>query len=287
MLYAELALLMLVLFRAPIKYLIVTIFCLCMSFPIGHFIHPDRDANLQPESISQAKEWLIEDSTGDIYVSDTLSEIMDYHFQYIPEQFWADYQYPDSGFVVLGLFLVGYLLARTGVWRVDHSVCQIITRNVIIFWILGILMMVAERYLSLKTGYSAFYYSQASPWVTLLGDTIYLSGTLLLISAWFFTIQWWVEIKTQPRLLTLLAQAGQMSLTLYVIQSLIFTSIFYGYGLGYAYTLGPSHVLILALVIYIVELALAAVWLRYFKRGPLEWIWRLGIYLRFETIRRP
>ena len=96
MLYAELALLMLVLFRAPIKYLIVTIFCLCMSFPIGHFIHPDRDANLQPESISQAKEWLIEDSTGDIYVSDTLSEIMDYHFQYIPEQFWATLSFGRS-----------------------------------------------------------------------------------------------------------------------------------------------------------------------------------------------
>ena len=160
------------------------------------------------------------------------------------------------------------------------------TRNVIIFWTLGSLMMVAERYLSLKTGYSAFYYSQASHWITLLGDTIYLAGTLLLISAWFFTIQWWVAIKAQPRLLTLLAKAGQMSLTLYLTQSLIFTSIFYGYGLGYAYTLGPTHVLILAIVIYIGQLALAAVWLRYFKRGPLEWIWRLGIYLRFETIRR-
>lgn len=286
MLYAELALLMLVLFRLPTKYLIVAIFFLCLSFPVGHFFHPDRDADLQPESVAQAKDWLIEDSTDDIYASDTLIEIMGYHFQYIPEQFWADYQYPDSGFVVLGLFLVGYLLARTGVWRVDHSFCRMMTRNVIIFWMLGSLMMVAERYLSLKTGYSAYYYSQASPWITLLGDTIYLAGTLLLISAWFFTIQWWVAIKAQPRLLTLLAQAGQMSLTLYLTQSLIFTSIFYGYGLGYAYTLGPTHVLILAIVIYIGQLALAAVWLRYFKRGPLEWIWRLGIYLRFETIRR-
>ena len=47
-------------------------------------------------------------------VNGSLSEVLAYHSSHIPERFWADWQYPDSGFLVLACFLVGVVVMRSG-----------------------------------------------------------------------------------------------------------------------------------------------------------------------------
>lgn len=67
---------------------------------------------------------------------------------------------------------------------------------------------------------------------------------------------------------------GKMSLTNYIIQSIIGVSLFYGFGLDlYKYT-GATLCLIIAIIIFVVLLIFSNQWLKNHKQGPLEWIWK-------------
>jgi uncharacterized protein len=85
-----------------------------------------------------------------------------------------------------------------------------------------------------------------------------------------------------------LEAAGQMALTNYVMQSVVCTLIFYGYGLNYYAELGFYQLYLVVLGIWAFQLAVSPLWLRYFRFGPLEWLWRTLTYRKFQPfVRRP
>ncbi len=81
--------------------------------------------------------------------------------------------------------------------------------------------------------------------------------------------------------LTAIAAVGRMPLTNYLLQTLIATAIFYGWGLGFWNRGNPITWLLLALAIYfIIQVPLSLWWLARFHYGPLEYAWRLMTYGR-------
>lgn len=70
------------------------------------------------------------------------------------------------------------------------------------------------------------------------------------------------------------AAGGRMALTNYLMQSLILTSVFYGYGLGQFGRLGIVPVTAGVVVLYLAQLAFSRWWLSRFRFGPFEWLWR-------------
>jgi len=74
------------------------------------------------------------------------------------------------------------------------------------------------------------------------------------------------------------APAGRVALTTYITQTLIGISLFYGVGLGFSGTVGQAACIAIAVVIFIAQSALAVLWLRCFRFGPLEWCWRRATY---------
>lgn len=90
-----------------------------------------------------------------------------------------------------------------------------------------------------------------------------------------------ILLMTNPfarRLLKPFASAGRMSLTIYLTQSIVGTLIFYSYGLGLysKLTLGTS--MLLAIIIFVIQVVLAEIWFLKFKYGPLEKVWRYLTY---------
>ncbi|RDZ29181.1 DUF418 domain-containing protein [Lysobacter silvisoli] len=76
------------------------------------------------------------------------------------------------------------------------------------------------------------------------------------------------------------APAGRMALTLYLMQSLIGTLVFYGYGLGW-WGQVPRAVQVLGVcVLFALQLAFARLWFLRFRYGPVEWLWRWFTYAR-------
>lgn len=78
--------------------------------------------------------------------------------------------------------------------------------------------------------------------------------------------------------LSILAPMGRMTLTTYLTQSLICTTIFNGYGLGLYGKVGPATSLLLAATIYILQLFFSRWWLSRYPFGPMEWLWRTLTY---------
>ena len=71
---------------------------------------------------------------------------------------------------------------------------------------------------------------------------------------------------------------GRMAFTNYIVQSIVLSWIFYGFGLALFGRLSIAQSLIVAVLIYAAQAAFSAWWLRRFRFGPIEWLWRSLMY---------
>jgi uncharacterized protein len=84
-----------------------------------------------------------------------------------------------------------------------------------------------------------------------------------------------------------LEAVGQMAFTNYIMQSVICTLVFFGYGLNYYAELEFYQIYFVVLAIWALQLIVSPLWLRFFLYGPLEWLWRSLTYWRWQHFRRP
>ncbi|HKE19465.1 MAG TPA: DUF418 domain-containing protein [Kofleriaceae bacterium] len=122
-------------------------------------------------------------------------------------------------------------------------------------------------------------------WGQLATATLHEISLLALTLAYVGVVVLLMQRAPWRRVLGVLAPAGRMPLTTYFSQSLICTFIFYGWGLGWAGSVGIAGCLRLAVAIFIAQVALCHVWLRFFRFGPLEWVWRTAVYLKPQPMR--
>ncbi|MEW9501629.1 DUF418 domain-containing protein [Jeotgalibacillus marinus] len=99
-------------------------------------------------------------------------------------------------------------------------------------------------------------------------------GGPLLSMAYMALIALLMTSTKSVKLLRPFAQTGRMSLTNYLLQSVIGTLIFYSYGLGLYDEVNLSTSILLALAIFVVQMILSELWLARFQRGPMESLWR-------------
>jgi uncharacterized protein len=75
------------------------------------------------------------------------------------------------------------------------------------------------------------------------------------------------------RVLTKLEVFGRMSLTNYVMQSIVGSFIYYGFGLGmYKYT-GATMSLLIGITLFLLQITFCRWWMKSHTHGPLEGIW--------------
>ncbi|MFB8426287.1 DUF418 domain-containing protein [Priestia megaterium] len=83
-----------------------------------------------------------------------------------------------------------------------------------------------------------------------------------------------------------LSYVGKTSFSNYILQSLFGTFLFYGYGFNQFSKLGVLNSIIIAFVFYIFQVWLSYTWLKHFKFGPLEHLWRIFIYQGKKSIKK-
>jgi uncharacterized protein len=92
--------------------------------------------------------------------------------------------------------------------------------------------------------------------------------------------------KYAQTLFRCLEAVGQMALTNYIMQSVICTFFFFGYGLNYFGELEFYQIYFVVVAVWIVQLIVSPLWLRFFLFGPLEWVWRSLTYWRRQPFMR-
>ncbi len=82
-----------------------------------------------------------------------------------------------------------------------------------------------------------------------------------------------------------LAAVGQMALTNYLSHSIICNTIFMGFGFGLVGELQRYEIYYVVLAIWVFQLVFSPIWLRYFRFGPVEWLWRSMTYMQWQPMR--
>jgi uncharacterized protein len=287
MLYAELGLGLLLIRRLPTRRLLLLAVGLILVFPLAHFATPERQpAGLEEiHSINEARAWLGRMKVTHVYVTGSLADVAVYNASAIPANPLDDVNWSDSGLTAFAMFLLGFSLGRSGVLKDIPGHALSIAR--VRAWGLGfgLLAMVVERVLAATAGYAVFRPQQAGLGVQLAGDLLFTCGTTALALGYAAALILAAQTPRGRTVLAPLAPVGRLALTVYLTQTLIFTTLFYGYGFGQAFRLGPTSVTVWAVMIFTVQLVVCHWWSRRFRFGPFEWLWRSLTYLQWQPLR--
>src|SRR5882724_11274798 len=180
---------------------------------------------------------------------------------------------------LLAMFLLGSYAYRRGFFQNLSNHRPFIRRVLIYGLILGVVGNVA---------FAAFAGAEAvfppSP-AGIVGVISYAFGVPALALGLIALVATLWQNTAWRRLLVWLAPVGRMALTNYLLQTVICVFIFYGFGLGQFGRFGATKATLTALAIFLFQIFLSALWLKYFAYGPMEWIWRQLTYRRRLSLR--
>ena len=264
---------------AVILALIPTILTSLMVLAVSLFsrspeIKAEIDSQLQGNVI--AMEDLVERAAS-IYSSGSFSEIISVRM----EEFFT--MLGGSLFffcpVILAMFLIGFLVARRGIVSNYETNLPLFEK---VFWwglsmgvITNVLYTVSYRYSSMNVpdGWSLLTTSMHTFGGISLG-LCYISGISILF------------IKGKAGLLIkYFAPIGRMALTNYLMQSIICSILFHSYGFGFYGKVEVWQGIVLAVLIFALQVQLSRWWLSRFRFGPFEWLWRSLTYFRLQPMK--
>ena len=170
---------------------------------------------------------------------------------------------------VLAMFLIGLYLGRSNFIRRLPENIEILKK---------------VRFLGLSIGFTLMviivagtkFLPAVSALVAIIEDQ-YLAGPILCMG---YASALTLDILKNPnrRIYRYFSIVGRMALTNYLSQSVVLTFISYGWGLGFALRLNGFQVMVVAFLLYILQITVSSIWLSKFTYGPLEWAWRCVTY---------
>jgi uncharacterized protein len=200
-----------------------------------------------------------------IYANGTWSEVVRFNISEIPLIVTLLLYVTPRTFA---LFLLGALAWRTGLLRNPERHRRLLIGTAVVGLILGLSMTL----LDVPDGgsYSRALAPVVSALLTLSSVVLAIGYAATCIALYTFT--------RASRVLGLLGPLGRMAFSNYLVQSLIFGWIFFGYGLGLFGRLSSSQAMLLGIVVYVSQVIASHWWLSRFRFGPMEWLWRTLMY---------
>ncbi len=188
-----------------------------------------------------------------------------------------------SGFIgysawrVGGLMSIGTGLYKSGVLTNERS-AQEYRRLALASGTAGFAMVLAGVWYITAADWgagAALYFRQFNHWGSLLVALCYVAGVMLFCRRW-----------GDGPVAGAFAAVGRTALSNYLLQTVLATSIFYGHGLGLFGSVSRVEMLGVVVAIWAVQVPLSVVWLRYFRFGPIEWLWRTATYGEQQPLRK-
>ena len=116
----------------------------------------------------------------------------------------------------------------------------------------------------------------------LIGNIANTLGTIPMALGYLTWLMAW-DTQSKSRLMPFIRGLGQSALSNYLGQSLVCLTVL---GLAEPATFMRSTLLLLVIGIWCIQLLVSPLWLRRYRYGPLEWLWRCATYRRLEPLRR-
>jgi uncharacterized protein len=117
------------------------------------------------------------------------------------------------------------------------------------------------------------------------GQTIFYYGQFILCAGY---IGLFVKLASKAWFIkgfSWLAPLGKMALTNYISHSIILTTIFYSYADGMFGQIARGQQMLIVVAVIFAQVVFCTLWLKFFRFGPLEWLWRSITYLKWQPLR--
>lgn len=251
------------------------LFTLLVGFTMWAMSMPDLAANVKvgfTETSEEFQELLVRGY--EVYSSGTYTEMISYRAEEI-SFVWSGMFFTPMGIpYIIAIFLFGFLIGRQGLLQKPRLLRSLLIPRRWKMLLSGLLLSLVYATTYLYTDPVFF-----DGWTLLQMFSIMVGAPMLMLGYSGFILKWLDENRAAS-FLNRFAPVGRMALTNYILQSLICTSIFYGFGLGLTGRFPPLFILPLAITIFGLQVYASEWYMKNYKMGPLEKMWRMGTYLK-------
>ena len=182
-----------------------------------------------------------------------------------------------AGWRIGGMMLIGMAFFKWGIVTGRRS-AKFYAWMIVMGFGIGLPLVIYGMYRNFAVGwameYSFFFGSQFNLWGSFFVSSAYI-GVIMLIC----------RSGLMKGVMSRLAAVGRMALTNYLLHTLICTLIFYGHGFGLYGSVERKYQILIVFAVWILQLIVSPIWLRYFRFGPAEWTWRSLTYARPQPMR--
>ena len=180
---------------------------------------------------------------------------------------------------VLAMFLLGFVVGRNMMFAKLEEHIGLLKK--LRFWglLIGIPMGIVSFYFEI--------FRKGVPHPEGLVHTVAYAFSVVPMSlAYTSMICLYWHRKNGETKLRYLAPVGQMALTNYLMQTFFGIFLYYGVGLGLGGHIGPTIFFPAGIAVYLIQILYSNWWMRHFRFGPMEWIWRQLTYGTRLPIRK-
>jgi uncharacterized protein len=279
--YALFGLLLLALRRVPDKVLWV-LFAACLAYPAVRGAY--RLATTTPDEVQQfiaiSQQW--ERSNNAAYGEGSFGAAAREHARELAFLYTDRLRFFVSFYVqILSTMLLGLMLGRRQFFQNSGAHLPLVRR--VQWWTLALGVMTGAVF--------GYYRATVKDWATptvfgVFANVAYSMCRVSIMAFYVATIVRAVHNARWRQRLAPMAAVGRMPLTNYLLQTLIATFIFYGWGFGLWGKVGPAMDLLLAIsIFFLLQVPLSRLWFSRFDMGPMEYVWRRLSYGR-ATLKR-
>ncbi|MBI4551241.1 MAG: DUF418 domain-containing protein [Candidatus Latescibacteria bacterium] len=239
---------------------------------------PESAAQVERNFVASAARYqALTEQSFRVYAHGTFADIMAQRiedFQFVILR----YIFTGNGPHIFASFLFGFFVGRRG-WM--QALPTALSRIRSLMWwslVIGVAantLFLISDVLSHPTRPSA---------MGILRAAAFAAGAPALSGFYVFALILLVHRERGSKRFAPLAAVGRLALSNYLTQSLICTTIFYSYGFGLYGTVGPAVGLALTVGIWMLQLLVSRWWVKRFRYGPAEWLWRSLTYLKLQPM---
>jgi uncharacterized protein len=211
-----------------------------------------------------------------IYAHGTVRQIL--------AQNWVEWkqELPTTLFAIYAtaLFLLGMWVWRAGIVQRLDEYRPVLKR--VCAWCLP-MGLIISIFVAIVKGIVPPGHVSLSSW---LAAVLWLPGSHILAAGYVSGLALLYLREDWRRILLPFAAVGRTALTNYLLQSVLCTLFFYHYTTGLYGRVGPALGLVPTVILYAAQVVFSNWWLKRYRFGPMEWLWRGMTYGNFPPMRK-
>lgn len=276
--YALLGLLLVPFYKVPTRWLVVLAVLLFLQIPaVVSFVSLlGNDVPNRPTALVEEMNGLYEASVP-VFSGGSFADVIAFNSW---NGQWAKLLWGLSNFryfQLFGLFLVGLLIGRSGIHK-DEVRMVACSRKYLPYALAVFIVFYAIAYLLPCLGVEGY--------ALRVGQTLFKTYGNLGQMMFYACGLVWLYYRGGKKVLDCLAPVGRMSVTNYMLQSMVGVIFFYGFGFDGAAHLNYLESFLFGVLFCLVQILYSNWWMKRYYYGPMEWLWRVCTWLDRVPFRR-